>query len=103
MWLVVVGVLLLLLFLGLVSLALFYRMRLEQCQSDPNIWCWTDWSCCGATGATGATNNLCWQGTTALYGSLGLCTIPVGATAVPPGCTCAWTNVASVPNACKHE
>src|SRR5262245_45999100 len=70
---------LILLLLFAVTLAAYYFKRSNDCQTDPNIWCWTDWQCPYSTG---------WVGVTGVYAVTNPCQVP-GST----GCSCVYAGI----------
>lgn len=59
----------------------------DDCQTHPNIWCWTDYKCPYSTTP--------WVGVTGVYAPLNnVCDWPGGATGTSPpaNCPCVWAN-----------
>ena len=70
-----------------VSLALAAYKKNTDCQSHPNIWCWSDYKCPYSTTP--------WVGVTGVYTPLNTaCNWPGGPTGTSPpaNCPCTWAN-----------
>ena len=97
-WFILTIAALVILFVVLISFATYYYYQSKQCQTNPSINCWGDWTCpysqpCPA----GVTNDpTCWSGTKSIYDAItDICKTPQADGTPPPGCSCGWQNTMS--------
>lgn len=78
----------------LLTFVLDYYNKAIQCNRQPNIWCWKDYTCPFSPSGS-------WPGVEAVYNSFSnKCVYPPNG-GLPQGCTCAWDNTQAA-EVCKN-